>query len=78
MFRDNMNMVAAVLLLFMKEEDAFWVFAAIVEHLTAINYDGRRTSIIKANASKGSLFYFQYGSPGCVVDQMVFGGNRLL
>lgn len=52
----SMNFICAMLLLFMEEEDAFWMLACIVEDLTQVN----------------GHYYYQADLVGARIDELVF------
>lgn len=56
----SMNFICALLLLFMEEEDAFWLMATIVEDITVIDMED------------SPLLYHQADLVGAHVDQQVF------
>lgn len=53
-FQSYMNHVGALLLLFLDEENAFWMLCIIVEYLTASNYDWQQQRITNPESTPGT------------------------
>ena len=62
----SMNFICALCLLFMDEEQAFWLLTFIVEELTCIDLAPQH------NHGTGQLYYYQADLAGVHIDQAVF------
>lgn len=67
----SMNFIVGILLLFMEEEDAFWMLCIVVEQLACL-CDFRGSEIFSPRAYQPSLYYYQKDLAGLQVDQSVF------
>lgn len=65
----SMNFVGAVLLLFMEEDDAFWLLCTVVEQITCLSRPTRGGS--HKGADPRRMFYYQMDLAGAHVDQAV-------
>lgn len=66
----SMNFIVAILLLFMDEEDAFWMLCVIVERITSTEFT--ESSDILRPSTSPALFYYQKNLAGVIVDQAAF------
>ena len=76
-----MNFICALLLLFIEEEDAFWLLTVMVEDLTKIPetddspiYSSKVPLLIDPAHHLKGIFYYQNDLAGSTIDQYVFKG----
>lgn len=79
----SMNFICALLLLFMEEEEAFWLLTVMVEDLTKIPeneeapvYSSKVIATPEPSQHFKGIFYYQNDLAGSTIDQMVFKGVK--